>query len=50
MLGRATNELMNQGVNTYSIQYYNIHQESILLDPVTKIISMIIILGIEVDN
>ena len=40
---RATNELMNQGVNTDSIQCYNTHQESILLDPVTKIISTTII-------
>ena len=33
---RATNELMNQGVKTDGIQYYNIHQEPILLDLVTE--------------
>ena len=33
---RATNELMNQGVKTDGIQYYNTHQESILLDLVTE--------------
>ena len=33
--GRTTNELINQGVKTDSIQYYNTHQDSILLDLVT---------------
>ena len=32
----ATNELMNQGVNTAGIQFYNTHQESIILDIVTE--------------
>ena len=33
---RATNELMNQGVKIDGIQYYNTHQELILLDLVTE--------------
>ena len=33
---RATNELINQGVNTDGIQCYNKYQESILLDLVTE--------------
>ena len=32
----TTNELMNQGVKTDSIQCYNTHQESILFDLVTE--------------
>ena len=33
---KATNELMNQGVKIDGIQYYNTHQESIILDLVTE--------------
>ena len=33
---RTTNELMNQGVKIDSIQCYNTHQESIILDLVTE--------------
>ena len=33
---KATNELINQGVNTNGVQCYNTHQESILLDMVTE--------------
>ena len=33
---KAKNELMNQGVKTANTQYYNIHQESILLNIVTE--------------
>ena len=33
---RAMNELMNQGVKTDGIQYYNTHQEWILLDSYRK--------------
>ena len=30
------NKLINQGVNTHGVQYYNTYQESILLDLVTE--------------
>ena len=33
---QVTNELMNQGMKTDGIQYYNIHQKLILLDLVTE--------------
>ena len=33
---KGKNELINQGVNAASVQYYNTHQESILLNIVTE--------------
>ena len=33
---RATNEMMQHGVKTDGVQYYNTHQESIILNLVTE--------------
>ena len=33
---RAKNEFINQGVKTGNVQYYNTHQESIILNIVTE--------------